>query len=189
MDINKLKIKIGTNEFEAEGPTDAVQAQFESFKELVANVPVAPIQSPPPLAGFGPFVSPDGEAKQTIKEPPPSNLNDVDKSLVKIMNVERRVVSLTVRPKTLNDAILALLYGQKLLRHSDAVTGAEVMDGLKATGGVSVTRVDKPLEKAGVAGDVIVTGEHRAKRYRLTNTGLAKARKIANDMIAQIAVL
>ena len=177
MDIHKLKIKIGTHEFEAEGPTDVVQAQFESFKELVANVPVAPIQPPPT------------KAKHTTEEPPPANLNDIDKSLDKIMNVDHRVVSLTVRPETLNDAILALLYGQKVLRGSDAVTGAEVMDGLKATGGVSVIRVDKPLEKAGDAGDVIVTGEHRAKRYRLTNTGLAKARKIANDMIAQIAVL
>ena len=177
MDIHKLKIKIGTHEFEAEGPTDVVQAQFESFKELVANVPVAPIQPPPT------------KAKHTTEEPPPANLNDIDKSLGKIMNVDHRVVSLTVRPETLNDAILALLYGQKVLRGSDAVTGAEVMDGLKATGGVSVIRVDKPLEKAGVSGDVIVTGEHRAKRYRLTNTGLAKARKIANGMIAQIAVL
>ena len=135
MDIHKLKIKIGTHEFEAEGPTDVVQAQFEAFKELVANVPVVPIQPP------------RTETKHPTEERPQSNLNDIDKSLDKIMNVDHRVVSLTVRPKTLDDAILALLYGQKVLRESDAVTGAEVMNGLKATGGVSVARVDKPLEK------------------------------------------
>ena len=58
---------------------------------------------------------------------------------------------------------------------------------IKATGGLAVGRIDRLLEKAGTDGDVLVSGERRAKRYRLTNTGLAKARQIAIDLIAVVA--
>ena len=35
-------------------------------------------------------------------------------------------------------------------------------------------------------GDLIITGERRGKRYRLTNSGIAKARQIAQDLIALV---
>lgn len=61
------------------------------------------------------------------------------------------------------------------------------MSGLQATGGTSIGRVDRVLEKLGRDGDAIVIGERRAKRYRLTNTGLAKARQLAANLIAIVA--
>jgi DNA-binding transcriptional regulator PaaX len=61
------------------------------------------------------------------------------------------------------------------------------MEGLTATGGLSVLRVDRLLERIGNAGDVVVIGVHRSKRYRLTNAGLAKARQIAADLLATVA--
>jgi len=103
------------------------------------------------------------------------------------MKTEGRTISLTVRPSSAEDAVLLLLYGQKVMRENDAVTGAEVMDGITATGGLAVLRVDRLLEKLARLGDVIVIGEHRAKRYRLTNAGIAKGRQIAVDMIALVA--
>ena len=39
---NKLKIKIGEHEFEAEGPVDIVQSQLAAFTELVSKLPVVP---------------------------------------------------------------------------------------------------------------------------------------------------
>ena len=102
------------------------------------------------------------------------------------MRVEDRVVSLLIKPDRVDSALLLLLYGQKVLRKNDAVSGAEVLDGVKATGGLAVTRVDKLLEKASTAGDVIVMGERRAKRYRLTNAGLAKARSVADGLASLI---
>ncbi len=39
MDTQKLKMKIGIHEFEAEGPVDIVQSQFAAFKELIAALP------------------------------------------------------------------------------------------------------------------------------------------------------
>jgi DNA-binding transcriptional regulator PaaX len=102
------------------------------------------------------------------------------------MHVEGRIVSLTVRPDSIEDGVLLLMYGQKMLRANDAVTGSELMSGLTHTG-QRVTRVDKTLVKASDKGDVIVLGAGRAKRYRLTNAGLAKAKDLAASQIARVA--
>ena len=37
MEQNKLRIKVGDFEFEAEGPAEIVQAQLAAFKELLAS--------------------------------------------------------------------------------------------------------------------------------------------------------
>ena len=173
MDTCKLKIKIGQHEFEAEGPTDVVQDQFAVFKELAAETP---IQGPP--------------GARTSDEPPKPirpNPDEIDEQLREIMKVDDRVVSLLIKPKEVGQALLLLLYGQKVLLKNDSVAGAQILDGVKATGGLAVTRVDKLLEKSGAAGDVIVMGERRAKRYRLTNAGLAKARRAADELVSLIA--
>ncbi len=120
----------------------------------------------------------------------PSGSQDLaspDASLDKIMKVEKRVVSLTARPQMVGEAVLLVLYGQKILRGNDAVTGGEVMDALVTTGGYMLPRVDRLLEKLSSDGDVIVIGEHRAKRYRLTNAGIIKARQLATDLLAIVA--
>ncbi len=183
-DTYRLKIKLGAHEFEAEGPVQVVQAQFAAFKELVAAMASAP---PPPVVGtLAATESPDtasmtGTVANKPDSPPP------DLRLDKIMLLNNRIVSLTARPTSPDDAVLLLLYGQKVLRQNDAVTGAEIMDGISTTGGLSVNRVDRLLEKLADGGDVIVIGERRSKRYRLTNAGLAKARQIANDLLAIVA--
>ena len=173
MDTCKLKIKIGPHEFEAEGPTEIVQEQFSVFKELAAAVPAQ-----------------DSPSAHTPDEPPkPSRLklDEIDDQIGEIMKLEGRVVSLLIKPDKVDLALLLLLYGQKVLRKNNSVTGAEIFDGVKSTGGLAVTRVDKLLEKAGIAGDVLVMGERRAKRYRLTNAGLAKARSLAAELVSLIA--
>lgn len=177
MDGNhRVKIKIGPHEFEAEGSAQVVQAQFEAFKELVATTPIPTTQ---------PF-SPGREASDEIV-PPKRDLATTDSALDKIMKVDHRIVSFTVPPTSLGDALLLLLYGQKILRQNEAVSGAEIVDGLKTTGGLGGGRTDRLLDKAARDGDVIAIGQRRAKRYRLTNTGLAKARQLAADLIAKVA--
>ena len=157
----RLKIKIGQHEFEAEGPVEAVQKQFQAFKDLIASVPelTAPQYAIP--VGTVPVSS-------TLEAPmPPMAQQRVESlntdELKKIMQVDGRTVSLTVRPGGLYEAILLLLYGQKILRGNEMATGAEIVDGLTATGGLDFSRIDRPLEKLGRDGDVIVTGEHRGR--------------------------
>jgi hypothetical protein len=180
-DTYRQKLKIGVHEFEAEGPVAVVQEQVKRFMDLIASLPKEAVNpSPPPRLA-------DLENPPSLKPSKPSATPDTDSSLDKIMRSEDRVISLTVRPRSVEDAVLLLLYGQKILRANDAVTGAEVMAGITATGSLAVSRVDRLLEKMARDGDVIVVGEHRSKTYRLTNTGLAKARQLAADSLAIVA--
>jgi hypothetical protein len=173
MDVQKLKIKLGDHEFEAEGPADVVQAQFAAWRDLVAAIPARPATPAPTL--------PDAPAVAEIPVGP-----TVTDRLDRITKQEGRVVSLTVRGASVEDEIMLVLYGQRMLRDNDSVTGAEVLDGLRLTGR-TVNRVDYQLDKLTSAGDVITIGIGRARRYRLTNQGTAKAREVARALIAKVA--
>ena len=166
---SRLKIKIGDHEFEAEGPAETVQAQFRVFKELIAKTPerkgLEPGEPPPP---------------------PPVPKNNSQLRLDSIMKTEGRVVSLTARANLLEDAILLIILGQKTFRSIDGVTGSEIVDGLKVSG-QPADRIDRVITKLADDGHVIITGVRRAKRYRLTNQGLAKAQEIAKAIIALVA--
>jgi hypothetical protein len=183
-DSYRMRLKIGMHEFEAEGPVNVVQEQVKRFLELIATLPVEQVIPAPPevKATFTENISaPPSAASKTVSFPA------IDLALDKIMKINERIVSLTVRPKNADDAALLLLYGQKMLRENDSVTGAEVMGGITATGGLSIGRVDRLLEKLARDGDVIVVGENRSKRYRLTNAGLNKVRHVASELVATIA--
>ena len=177
-DSYRLKIKIGQFEFEAEGPPDAVREQFQSFKELVASMPLS--ETPKPQET--PLVAPLAQ----VSGPTTIDTASADSSLDKIMRLEGRIVSLTIRPTSSEEATLLLLYGQKIKRQNDSVTGYEILTGFETTG-LGSPRVDRLMDKLSQDGDAIVIGERRGKRYRLTNAGLIKARLAAAKYIATVA--
>jgi hypothetical protein len=174
----RLKIKIGPHEFEAEGQAEVVQEQFRVFKDLIMSTPTP--------ASTQTQNEPEKQVLDRHDQDSKPDLPEVDSRLDKIMRVNQRVVSLTARPSTARDAIILILYGHKILRQSEEVTGGEVMDGLTVTGGFSISRVDRMLESLGRDGSVIVIGERRAKRYRLTNTGANTARTVAQQVLSTV---
>lgn len=162
----KLKMKIGEHEFEAEGPADVVQAQFQAFRELVNATP-----HPPPAPG-------------------PSHQNNqrtaVDLALDKIMRHDDRVVSLTVRGDSIEDEVLLVLLGQLRFRQNDSVTGSEILEGLRQTRG-AVNRIDYQLARmAERDGTVLTFGARRARRYRLTNPGVSRATELATALVQRV---
>ena len=164
MDATKLKLKIGEHEFEAEGPADVVQAQFEAFQRLVT---VQPRQKPH---------EPDTAGENGGPEP----------ALDKIMRHDSRIVSLTVGGESLEDEVLLLLLGQKQFRQNDSVTGGEILEGLRQQRG-TVNRIDYRLAHMADEGVIRSFGTRRARRYRLTNQGLARARELATTLASHIA--
>ena len=172
MDNFRLKVKIGSHEFDAEGPKDLVREQFETFKELVSNTPVT--ESVPATT----------EQAEDAEEVPQSE-KIPDLKLNKIMQVEHKVVSLTAPAKSAQDAALLLIYGQKVLRQCERVTGAQVMEGMRLSG-LPVGRVDRLLDKARKEGDLIIMGQRRAKRYRITNKGINQARDLAQALLDMV---
>lgn len=176
---HRLKIKVGPHEFESEGSADSVREHFEAFTKLVSAMPASALAQPQNKL--------ENPASPAPAAPAKTDWTPVDDDLRTIMRVEGRVVSLTARPSSADDAVMLMLLGQKVIRQNDSVTGSEIIEGLAATGGLSVDRVDRLLEKLARAGEVMLFGERRAKRYRLTNTGTAKARELANGLIATVS--
>lgn len=167
METSRIKIKIGNHEFEAEGPPELVQSQFEAFKQLIASNPT-PIVNPP-----------SSEVKQN-----PAGKQEPE-YIDRIFKTDGRIVSLTAMPQTPSDAALLVMLGQKHYRNNDTVTGQEVGDGLDHSG-VIAGRVDRIMDAFIQEGSVMKIGQGRATRYRLTNTGLGKAVNVAGQLIATL---
>lgn len=173
----RLKTKIGEHEFDAEGSPEYVREQFQAWQELVKLATTVPVRSG----------QSDSKPSGAPAEENPNDTSNSDADLTKIVRVEGRSISLTARPASVHDAVLVMMYGQKSLRNNDSVTGAELLGGLGTTGGFAIGRLDRILDKLADDGDVMSFGERRGKKYRLTNTGIAKARAIARDLIASVA--
>jgi hypothetical protein len=167
METYRLKIKIGDHEFEAEGPVDVVQAQFAAFRDLIAAIP--------------------SKAQQpvSVERPSDSVASLPHLPLEKIMKVEGRVVSLTAKCETVQEAVLLILLGQMEFRSNQEVTGAELMDGLKQSG-YMLPRVDKVLDALSAEGSAITLGINRGRRYRLSNQGHSQALLIAREVLTTI---
>lgn len=170
MDTQKLKVKIDNHEFEAEGPIEIVQAQFAAFRELISSLPKQSPKQPSPV-----LVVPDEKPGDLLPHLP----------IDKILKADGRVLSLTARCESIDDAVLLILLGQKEFRSNQEATGAEIMDGLKQSG-YRVPRVDRVLDKLTLGGEIITIGAHRGRRYRLTNVGLTKALSIAKEVISTV---
>jgi hypothetical protein len=178
--VTRLKTKIGDHEFEAEGSADDVRQQFQAWQELVKMV-----ASTMPVVVHQPAPNDRTALPAESKASPPNE--NVDTELIKIMRVDGRYISLTAKPPGIHDAVLVMLYGQKALRNNDSVTGAELLAGLATSGGFGAPRLDRILDKLATDGDVLSFGERRGKKYRLTNTGIAKARALAASLLLQVA--
>jgi len=172
---NKLKIRIGDFEFEAEGPSEVVQAQLAAFKELLAT-PQAKSKKQ----------SEESDQSGGTEQLQKTSASSGPIALDKILKVEGRVVSLTAHTSSLEDALMLLLLGQKTFRSNDGVTGSELVDGLRRSG-QSTNHMGRTLDKIESEGSIIITGAHRGKKYRMTNTGVTKAQQIARGVIDLVA--
>jgi hypothetical protein len=178
-DTQKLKIKVGEHEFEAEGPADVVQAQFADFRDLITSITTSPA---PAVAA--PVVPAQQEKPNAAQEA--NNTTPLPHlPLEKILKVEGRVVSLTAKCDTVDHAVLLILLGQKEFRSNQEVSGSEIMDGLKQSGYI-LGRVDYTLDKLSADGNVITIGIRRGRRYRLTNQGLKQALSTAKEVLTTV---
>lgn len=174
METSKIRVKLGTHEFEAEGPVESVQAQFEVFRQMLTSIPTENVSSDKIESCLSSIASPEREISA-----------NVELRLKKMLRVEGRVISLTALPSTDEECTLLIMLGQKEFRGNDSVTGQEVGDGLEQSGR-RVSRVDRIMWKLIEENSLLRTGSGRATRYRLTNQGLAKARRIADDILSTL---
>jgi hypothetical protein len=173
----RLKVRVGTHEFEAEGSQEAVERQFALWREMIAAVPASTPElpsPPPPLTGG---ITPTGTATNIV----------LPGVFDKIFRRDGRVITLTVLPagdRREQDAALLILLGQQLYNGEEQVTGQTLLDGLKRSG-LPIERADRMF------GDymdqyVLRSGIHRAVRYRLTNPGVTKAKELGTALVAMV---
>jgi hypothetical protein len=160
----RIRIKLGEHEIEVEGSTDAVERQFETFKQLFA-APLLSIQK--------------DSADQEKQGRAPRRL-----PLETIVGVRGTIYSLKVSAK-IDDAILVILLAQRTFRNNETVSGFEIMDGLRDSG-FNIRRVDMILNRYIRLAQVVAVGQHRRRRYRLSLDGLQRAEQIASALIAEM---
>lgn len=166
MEFYKLKIRLGPHEFEAEGPQEAVERQFQAFNELVRSLQMKE-------------TSAEHETQVKLTENGPKDSPAKPGKFDKIFRAEGRIISLTAPPKEHKDGALLILLGQKIHRGNDTPTASEIADGLRRSGYNIPGRVDRTLDGFVSEGFLIKTGKRKGTRYRLTNTGLPRAETIA----------
>jgi len=172
MESYRIRVKIGDSEFDAEGPAEIVQSQFEAFKQLLTALPPRNDTPVPQVVQQVPVIQ---QVAQDQDQP----------SFEKIFRVQGRVVSLTALPASTVDAVLLTIFGQRMFRNNDSITGAEIKDGLVQSG-YRLDRVDRFIDKLTADGLVIKIGTGKASRYRLTNQGMARATALAKEILAKI---
>jgi hypothetical protein len=166
----KIRVKLGANEFEAEGPENVVKEQFGLFLEI-AKAPVAPSlrQDPPPFPPTNGVIAGEAVSAEMLNR---AFVADQDGQ-----------VSLRIVPRTNDrdaDGLLILLYGfLKISNQADVLSGRLLRSA--QTSGLSVIRVDRTFLPHM---EFITKGGKRVgSRWGLNNRGIAKAEEIIADML------
>jgi hypothetical protein len=169
--LHKLRVKIGMNEFEAEGEPEWLSSQLQTWRELVS---AAPRVTPPTQPLEEVEIPIDGEKVDEELAPKLAKVFSVDKN--------KKLVSLRVQPTGNErdaDAILLLLFGYaQLLGESDVLVG--LIKESMAVSGLRVDRVDRAIAPHQTAGYVRKGGTAKGSKYRFTNTGENKARELVS---------
>ena|SRR6266446_1783473 len=180
MDAYKLRVKIGAAEFDAEGPEEAVKAQFEQFKTLLDSVPPTGPQVQPAPTGNG---SGQSTAEQTA---------DVPQGFERLFAVDakngKNTVTLRLLPQGEDRdwvALLLLLWGFKRKFGEDRVPVTTLKEVLERSG-VTVGRVDRVADKPQRGGLVLKGGRAKGGTYALTNTGQARAEQEYKQLVEQM---
>jgi hypothetical protein len=189
-DIVKLRMKVGTHEFEFEGPREEAASQFAAWKALIeSRVPDA---SPPIL----PAVAPDSGSQVLtpgtgeLRLGPAADTPSMDLSREELAKVfaaddKRGIVTLRIPvtgPHGQADAVILTLYGFLAVKGQDEIASTKLMQALEGAG-KGVSRIDRPVAPYVRQGLLLQTGKGKGTKYRLTNTGVARARDILRPIL------
>ena len=183
MESHKLRIKVGEHEFEAEGSPKDVTEQFHAWKELIASTPKSASGSDLGVREGKPKLPGNvTEVKTQDGYAAPWDIFDIDD--------KRKLVTLKIHP-TGDDkdeqALLLLLFGYKKSYGQDEVLATKLIASMQVSG-LRPGRIDRTLAGFIDAGLVLNSGRGKGSKYRLTNTGYAKADETARELFSKVYV-
>jgi hypothetical protein len=193
MEPYKLKVRIGQHEFEAEGPSEIVQKDYESFLLRVESDDKTSTNSASEVAKNGDLEGIPAKELTARALAGEFNLDGAldaqaeAQRLAKIIRREGDYLSLSAFPQgdaREGEAALLLLLGHKIFLGANEVTAVSLSQELKQSG-LAIDRLDRVMNPYSEEGGsmILKTGQRRGARYRLTNLGMNKAREIAGELL------
>ena len=170
---HRIKVKLGLNEFEAEGKQELVKQQYADFLEAVKQTSISAPIAPPPTQ---PKPNTPTEENVWVGSKIPTAILD---------RIFRKgdPLSLLATPRSEKanaDSLLVLIYGLTELKGEQAVTGTTLRKSASKSG-VNVNRIGETLN---AHADLIQAGgERKGRRYSLNNRGIAEAERIIKGMV------
>jgi hypothetical protein len=193
MDVFKLRIKLGADEFEAEGTQEYVEKQRHIFLEQIETRGSQPTPAKNesrsadaneiPPNGNG-HLSSENSGRQNLSGANLPSLTDMSK----IATQQGDIITLSAAPSGESadeDSLMLLLLAHKVMRTADSVPTNYLLAGMKQSGR-SVDRLDRVFGKIDST-LIIRTGVKRGAKYRLMNPGVTKARGLAQQLLLNVA--
>lgn len=193
-ELTKLKLKIGTAEFEADGPAEVVQDQLRQFMEALRAAPsTTPVD--PAEAFLKPFLRASHQQPESLTNGGERGASgsgtdsDIVSSfsrdeLQRVFNVRNDVVSLRLLPPAgdtrVTDALLLVLYGHRVLRGEQQVRATLLLEGMRISG-LAMDRLDRVADR--VEQYLIRGGTRKGSRYTLNNPGVIRSEELLRPLL------
>jgi hypothetical protein len=182
VDTQKIKIRFGQFEFEAEGPTELVQAQYDRFMAAVESAAAKPVEPVPRIInrvmGDGVSVEDSNSATVTAAGGEAASGAVTDAMINRVFRRDGDTLSLLALPQGEDgapDALMLLLYGHQKINNKNSISGYVLLKGARQSG-INLERVDDPLAKRREF--VLAAGVRRGRTYSLNNRGVTQAEAI-----------
>lgn len=180
--VQRLKIKIGDAEFDAEGPSALVTEQYAQFLLAIQAVAVARASATPHRETPTTVPAANSPASQdtvvTASATPPS-----EEMLARVFRRDGDGLSLLALPTGPNgdaEGLIMLLYGYQRLCNQTAVTAVALSQAARQSG-ISLSRLDRTLGSQ--TEFIMAAGAHRGRRYSLNNRGVRRAEELVRQLV------
>jgi hypothetical protein len=182
MATQKLKLKVGPHEFEAEGDHEQVMAQLQIWQQLIAASPIAASSTIAAAPQEGPG---SGLAPKADRE-----LDRTDLSKMFIHSEATQEISLRYIPPASDtkerDAILMILLGYRALEDKPEILVTWLKAALEKSG-LTADRIDRLANPLVNERLLLKRGRSKGGVYQLTNKGVIEATRLAKEMLEQVS--
>ena len=181
MDTFKLRLKIGADEFEAEGSQEYVQKEREVFLESIAANELDEVPNPEEPG------SPPGTPVPAAPGDLPISVTHMGK-LARQDRSDKDLIVLTALPQEnetqKQDALVLLLLAHRVIRNVENVKTTDILNGMKQSG-ITVDRLDGVVDK--IPNLVLRTGVKKGTKYRLSSPGVQKAVVVGKALLSHVS--
>ena len=187
MDVFKLRLKIGINEFEAEGSQEYVQNERQVFLEsITANEQEE--EPDPEERGSNAAAGGNGSGQTPPTPPKDSVMSQTDMArLAHQDKSDKDLIVLTALPQDgesqKQDALVLLLLAHRVIRNVENVKATDALNGMKQSG-IAVSEISGLVDKIPTL--VLKTGVRKGTKYRLSTHGVQKAAAVAAALLSQV---